>query len=635
MKGGRSRFLGAGRFGATFSIMAIGFFLFFSSYGLTMAEDYSTYYSPYLPSSSYSFGSYFFGQNFSTPTPYSSLYFTPSYHTSSPYSYGQTASPQMSYTSSYSYSPSPYPFGQIFSPQTSPSFTFPYSDGMAYSPGIFQSAPFFVPPFFFYSPSMPAYGGLGPMIGSTYGSYGLSPGLYGAYPVSGGGQAGGIDSAGGYYGSSGAMYGYGGSFGSTYGYSYDGYYGAYFCSPVSIGGGVWPWPVFSPPGGQTGGGGSISGSTEPYEIKGKGRILDSGGKGITGLIVRIKGSERKTFTVNILDGSGQLEGGHYFFHDVAVSLEGLKLEIVSPDNNQILATRPVTGLAPCELTLIPDIYLDLSATSSVYSKRLKQLNLPDDLSPDGDYDGDRLSNREEILLYLTHPGLITLPLLLTGGLNLFYFPSVVDSLNMIPDDPNSHQLCSHNPFTGCWGKEDLLKRGRFNAFYAGSPAVLFVNLRSDNQRPVLCLRGFGDRAFDQKTMNGLMKIMIRDLFDLEPDDFEFDQQIMADLLNVIIQDLYGLDPSDFEPGESYLPSRMTDLLNKLIRHLFDPACFEPDASTLAVLDHDTFKKVHLINSLNLGHGQWESSYRFFGKSAGDEMRVTSDRVYTLMKGKEE
>lgn len=78
--------------------------------------------------------------------------------------------------------------------------------------------------------------------------------------------------------------------------------------------------------------------------------------------------------------------------------------------------------------------------------------------------------------------------------------------------------------------------------------------------------------------------------------------------NVIIQDL-GLAPDDFEPDASPLVSFMANhdllntLMNILIRNLFDPSCFEPDVSTLAILEHDTFTRVHLISSLNPGNGK--------------------------------
>ncbi|MGA1875146.1 MAG: hypothetical protein ACMUIA_06040, partial [bacterium] len=362
---GRFRFRKGRCFGAAFSIIAISLLFFLFSYALTMADDYSSGYPSYLPSFSYSLG-----QNFSAPASFSSLYFTPSYLPSSLYFSGQTFSSPASYATSYSYSPSPYSFGQNLTSQTSyaapysysspsyffgqtffqqmPSFfTSPYSPGMPYSLGIPQSAPFFAPPFPSYSYSfsvMPGYGNFGLMAG----------------PI------------GGYYGGWGA---YAGGYMSYSGYGYP--YGSY---PGSLGGGVnigtWPPPSTDDQEGEPEEE-DPSPPTEPYEVQGKGRILDSGGRGITGLIVRIKGSERKTFTVNLLDDSGQLEGGYYFFHDVAVSLEGLELEIVSPDNHKILATRPVPPLTPFELTSIPDISLPPSLASSVYSERLKGLNLPD------------------------------------------------------------------------------------------------------------------------------------------------------------------------------------------------------------------------------------------------------------------
>jgi hypothetical protein len=200
-----------------------------------------------------------------------------------------------------------------------------------------------------------------------------------------------------------------------------------------------------------------------------------------------------------------------------------------------------------------------------------------DFFPEDDYDGDLLNNIEEALFYGSHAQYPTIPLSLHKGINLFYFPSIYEVLNIVPNDVA--QVFHYNTNSETWNERslDFGLENTFNAIHASGAGMLYLDLRTASN-PVLHLKGFS-----------------------RP----------------------GYKPDEHDPYE-YLDA-----------NLFDPCHFGPEGSGYKILNHNDFNEIEAISSRNFRNGAWKSSYRFFGRTSGEDTHFYSCPydIHLIHKGK--
>lgn len=216
--------------------------------------------------------------------------------------------------------------------------------------------------------------------------------------------------------------------------------------------------------------------------------------------------------------------------------------------------------------------LEETGYSSIIDSYLRPLpsNLPyGDMDPDfkiqDDYDGDLFSNIEEVLQYGSHAQYPTIPLSLHKGINIFYFPLIHETLNIVPKD--NVQVFYYNLNSDRWNEIpwDSGIENTFNAIHTFRAGMFYLDLRGLTG-PVLHLRGF------------LLPGYTSD----EPDPYEY-----------------------------------------LDDNLFDPGHFGSDSSCFKIFNHEDFAQIETISSRNFRSGAWKSGYRFFGSASGADTFFSS------------
>jgi hypothetical protein len=255
-----------------------------------------------------------------------------------------------------------------------------------------------------------------------------------------------------------------------------------------------------------------------------------------------------------------------------VPIKEIKIEYLEPKNlNEIqvpIDIPPVGGISR---------YEDIIEGYKVECEIINITPLPfGDLDPNfplqGDYDGDQISNCDEVLFYLSHPCYPTIPLSLHKGINLFYFPSIGEWPNIIQKNQPSYTLYHYYPSLKKWQEHpNLLKKNTFNAIYASEAGVLYLTLFGLTH-PILRLKGF-----------------------LNP----------------------GYLPHDPNP---------LDFLNN---DLFEPNHFDPIGSILKILDNSYFQEIGTISGQGILNGTWKSNYRLFGIPAGKDTCLKPYEVYVI------
>ena len=195
--------------------------------------------------------------------------------------------------------------------------------------------------------------------------------------------------------------------------------------------------------------------------------------------------------------------------------------------------------------------------------------------PEDDFDGDLVSNFDELLFYGTHAQYPTLTIPLHKGLNLFYFPTIFFNLCIIPED--NAEVFHYDMDCNSWGAESD-KTGQsntFNAIRTNASGMLYLDLR-EISTPVIYLKGF-----------------------IRP----------------------GYTPESSYPNE-YLDTQ-----------LLDPSHLDPNCSTFEILNHPDFDEIESVSSRSFCSGAWCSSYRFFGRPGGKDTRFCPYDIHVLQKGK--
>jgi hypothetical protein len=321
-------------------------------------------------------------------------------------------------------------------------------------------------------------------------------------------------------------------------------------------------------------------------------ISDLKGEMLTSLLLRLKGAIERDFSVR--GGMKIIDRMEYVFPDHS--------NIIYPDTHCYkfngLPTQQITinvyensnpeSLAETSVLLLPrylnEVTIDLTGSASpvrfqtaknpeetdyydVIGQYLQPLpsNLPygdmdPNFVPEDDYDGDLLTNCEEVLLYGSHAQYPTIPLPLHKGVNLFYFPEIYESFNIVPND--TVQIFRYNSDSKRWNEEsrDFGLENTFNAIHTSRAGMLYLDLR-EVTGPVLYLRGFLLPGYTSDA----------------PDPYEY-----------------------------------------LDANLFDPDHFGPGSSGFKVLGNDDFSQIETISSQNSRNGAWNSSYRFFGRPSGND-----------------
>ncbi|MGA1863985.1 MAG: C13 family peptidase [bacterium] len=321
-------------------------------------------------------------------------------------------------------------------------------------------------------------------------------------------------------------------------------------------------------------------------------ISDLKGEMLTSLLLRLKGAIERGFSV--IGGMKIIDRMEYVFPDhtniIYPDTHCYKFNGIPPKQITINVYEDSNpeSIAETSVLLLPrylnEVTIDLTGSIStvrfqtakdpeetdyydVIEQYLQPLpsNLPygdmdSNFNPEGDYDGDLLTNCEEVLHYGSHAQYPTIPLPLHRGVNLFYFPVIYESFNIVTNDTT--QVFHYNSNSKRWDEEswDFGSENAFNAIYTSRAGMLYLDLR-EVSGPVLYLRGF-----------------------LLP----------------------GYTPDAPDPYE-YLDA-----------NLFDPGHFGPGSSGFKILDHDDYSQVETISSQNSRNGAWKSSYRFFGRPSGND-----------------
>lgn len=195
----------------------------------------------------------------------------------------------------------------------------------------------------------------------------------------------------------------------------------------------------------------------------------------------------------------------------------------------------------------------------------EDLNFP----TDGDFDGDGLSNLDEVLFYSSSPLYPTVSLSLHKGMNLFFMPSIVEMPNIVHKSHISYQVYSYDRASGIWGDQSVLnfmESHTFNAIYSHGPGMLYLDLK-ELTCPILHLIGF-------------------------------------------------LDPTS---------------PHTLPQGLFDPDHFTSNLSAFEILADPELSHIKTLSTCDPQDGTWGSNYRFFGSPAGEKIRLTPYEVYDLTK----
>ncbi|MGA1795420.1 MAG: C13 family peptidase [bacterium] len=207
------------------------------------------------------------------------------------------------------------------------------------------------------------------------------------------------------------------------------------------------------------------------------------------------------------------------------------------------------------------------------------LNTSQDFSPNGDFDGDQISNLDEVLFFQSSPIYPTVTAPLNKGINLFYLPSIVEMPNIISNRYISYQVLWFDPDSGTWVAPYLssehMKSNTFNAIYASGKGTLSLDLTELNN-PILSLKGF-------------------------------------------LKSGYSKDKT-FDPN--YMETRLFDL-----NHFFT------DTSSLDILVKPDLWEIESIRMRNNERGTWETSYRFFERPAGVNHGLKPYEVYIVNRKK--
>lgn len=208
-------------------------------------------------------------------------------------------------------------------------------------------------------------------------------------------------------------------------------------------------------------------------------------------------------------------------------------------------------------------------------------DLPLEGDYEGDYDGNGLTNQEEVCFYNTSPLLPTIILPLSRGMHLLYLPSILDKRNIITKvhTSSSYNVYYYDPTVTNWKKHEgkiLSKSKHFYALDCPEPALLCLDLKPGNSEPVLYFDGCSGPDFHT----------LQSLSDSEPD-----------------------------------------------QELLDAGCFSPDMSTHKILSNPDCFSIEMINGQNPRGDRWESSYCLFGKPSGQDFNIQPYAAYIVTRKK--